>query len=145
MSTITLVGLKSETLQTSWDYMYFVKLQWNLSKNTKIRQKRTSFCRIYAKVDKSAQFQLINTFYFVFVLAKFSLFHVQKHDVFSKIGIQSMWKHLIQLNVVFSVKIGQKRQPRSNNSLTPHRWETEISGKWWHVFSPFRGVVSHAK
>ena len=32
-----------------------------------------------------------------FVVAKISLFHVQKHDVFSKIGIQSIWKHLVQL------------------------------------------------
>ena len=36
-------------------------------------------------------------FFFVLFFAKLSLFHVQKHDVSSNIGIQSIWKHLIQL------------------------------------------------
>ena len=68
------------------------------------------FAKFYAKVDKSAQFELKNTFLFLlfFVVAKISLFHVQKHTVFSKIGIQSMWKHLIQLKRSFLSKIWAK-------------------------------------
>ena len=55
------------------------------------------FAKYVQKLTKALNSNWKTRFCFVFVFAKFSLCHVQKHDVFSKIGIQSMWKHLIQL------------------------------------------------
>ena len=90
-STITLAGLKPETLQTSWDCKIAMK-------SVLKHQNLAEMHEFLLNIRKSWQKRSIRTEKrFCFVFAKFSLFHVQKHDVFSKIGIQSKWKHLIQL------------------------------------------------
>ena len=90
-STITLAGLKPETLQTSWDCKIAMK---SVLKHQNLAEMHEFLLNIH----KSWQKRSIRTEKrFCFVFAKFSLFHVQKHNVFSKIGIQSKWKHLIQL------------------------------------------------
>ena len=65
------------------------------------------FAKYTQKLTKALNSNWKTRFCFVFICAKFSLFHVQKHDVFSKIGIR-MWKHLIQLERSVLSKIWAK-------------------------------------